>query len=150
MEVSLGVSKGLGAVTIKLTTALSFAFFNLSFILLESYNNPSYARYRCYDDSNKIDVTNEFSNVEKFIKNSTQKISELQLLLTKIGDYGGKIDGKFGQETATSLCGVVQMYIAIGGKGPDWGISRVSDVPRFIGWLYTAVNASETGGEFPD
>ena len=138
---------------IKLTNSLSFVLYALSvwvFILFVFYNNPSYARYRCYDDDNKIDVTMEFYNVEQFIKNKPQKISELQLLLTKMGDYSGKIDGQFGQETATSVCEVVKTYIAIGGKDPDWGINRVSDVPRFISWLYTAMIANETGGEFPD
>ncbi len=63
---------------------------------------------------------------------------------------GTEPDGKWGPDTERAFRRSLETYIAIGGRGGDWGISRPSDTARYIRWLAAAHHASATGGEFPD
>jgi hypothetical protein len=104
----------------------------------------------CFDRNNRADNSREYALLMHWIGKDLKKIVALQLALSKFGGYEGKIDGKIGPQSASAICSTLSNYLAIGGKGRAWGINSVSDAPRLIGWLYAAIVANETGGEFPD
>jgi hypothetical protein len=112
----------------------------------------AYSQTKCIDENNnQADLTKEVRNVEAWVSDNKRRTSELQLLLFRsYPPYAGKIDGVVGAQTRQVLCEVMKTYIAIGGSGPDWGVNQPKDADRFIEWLYAALIATETGGEFPD
>jgi hypothetical protein len=110
----------------------------------------SSSRNTCFDPDNRADNSREYALLMHWIGKDLQKTVALQLALTKFGEYEGKIDGKRGAQFASAICSTLSFYLAIGGKGRNWGINSISDAPRLIGWLYAAIAANETGGEFPD
>jgi hypothetical protein len=108
------------------------------------------SRNTCFDRNNRADNSREYAFLMNWIGRDLQKTVALQLALSKFGGYEGKIDGKVGPQSASVICSTLSNYLAIGGKGRNWGINSVSDAPRLIGWLYDAIVANKTGGEFPD
>jgi hypothetical protein len=104
----------------------------------------------CFDRNNRADNSREYGLLIHWIGKDLKKTVALQLALSKFGGYEGKVDGKIGPQSASVICSTLSNYLAIGGKGRTWGINSVSDAPRFIVWLYDAIVANETGGEFPD
>ena len=97
-----------------------------------------------------IDVTRELRNVRAVLETNREKLTNVQLILVRMKEYTGPIDGKWTKRTEESIRRVLDTYIAIGGRGPDWGINNKRDVDRFIKWLYAALESLETGSEFPD
>jgi hypothetical protein len=104
----------------------------------------------CVDRDNKADNSQEYALLMQWIGKDHTKAVALQLAISKYGGRTGKIDGKLGPQSALAICSTLSSYLAIGGRGNDWGINSVSDAPRLIDWLYEAIVANETGSEFPD
>jgi hypothetical protein len=108
------------------------------------------SRSTCFDRDNRADNSLEYALLMQWIGKDHKKTIALQLAVSKFGGHEGKIDGKIGPQSAPAICSTLSSYLAIGGKGKDWGINSVSDAPRLIDWLYEAIVANETGSEFPD
>ena len=104
----------------------------------------------CVDYLNNTNVTREFAFATGWVNRWKRNTYEMQRLLKKYGAYRGKIDGDFGKNSKNALCQIMKTYIAIGGTGSEWGIRSVSDAAKFVDWLAEAVEAIETGGEYPD
>lgn len=62
----------------------------------------------------------------------------------------GEADGRWSPATSSAFAERLEMYTAIGGSGEAWGILGEHHVPRFLGWIESALYASSTGTEFPD
>lgn len=66
--------------------------------------------------------------------------------------YSLSLDGKWGPQTENVFREIFDMYTAIGGNGPEWGVNSVADVPRFLSWIEDAAYANNNPDrvEFPD
>lgn len=92
-----------------------------------------------------IDVERELARVELYFAGLDGPLLNAAQALV-----GTEPEGTWGPNTERAFRRSLEIYIAIGGRSGDWGISRPSDTERYIRWLAAAHHASATGGEFPD
>jgi len=121
-----------------------------SVILCMPENALQSAECSATENGKCVNVTRELRNVRVALETNREKLNNVQLILARMKLYTGPIDGKWTKTTEDSIRGALETYIAIGGRGPDWGINNKRDVDRFIKWLYAALESGETGNEFPD
>lgn len=99
-----------------------------------------------------IDVGREVGFVKAYFSGMpASALRDAQDLLHRQGEkYQGSIDGKWGAQTERAFYQALQLYIAIGGSGSDWGVNSPKDTARFMDWLAEAASATENGTEFAD
>lgn len=98
-----------------------------------------------------VDTEQETANVRAYFETQgTAALVQAQALLAAQGVYHSGIDGKWGAATEEAFSDILQSYIAIGGRGDDWGINEPGQTPRFLNWIATAISARENGTEYPD
>ena len=71
-----------------------------------------------------------------------------QSLLVTYGAYQGSPDGKWSKTTKSAFRGPLEMYIAIGGRGSNWGIKKPADTKRFLEWVAAAAYSNKNGTDF--
>jgi hypothetical protein len=95
-------------------------------------------------------VSKELRNVKAYFKQNPSELRAAQQHLKTMGAYAGKADGRWGAGTERAFKNVLENYIAIGGRGSDWGVNKPSDTRRFVTWIASANHANETGTDYPD
>lgn len=121
-------------------------------VLLTFFSLPTMAQQNAcaFDRGGPLSVNNELRNVKAAFYQNGSAVVQLQLLFARDGSYSGPVSGTWNRELEAAILCSLQSYIAIGGRGNDWGVNQPSDAIRFVGWVYEALVARETGGEYPD
>ncbi len=95
-------------------------------------------------------VSKELQNVRTYFARNPSELPAAQQQLRIMGAYAGGIDGRWGRGTERAFRNVLETYIAIGGRGSDWGVNKPSDTRRFVKWIASANYANQTGTDYPD
>ncbi|MEQ1949908.1 peptidoglycan-binding domain-containing protein [Mesorhizobium sp. CN2-181] len=98
----------------------------------------------------EIDVRSELAIIQAHFAGGGPQLVNAQTALKAYGVYSGALDGKWGPRTREAFQAVLKTYIAIGGRGRDWGINKPEDTQRLIDWTLSAAKANREGSEFPD
>lgn len=95
-------------------------------------------------------VSKELMHVREYFRQNPGELRAAQQQLKTMGEYRGKADGRWGAGTERAFRNVLEGYIAIGGRGSDWGVNEPSDTIRFVNWIASANYANQTGTDYPD